>query len=77
MSGKELSIREAGCFINDIQVLKFSSKFREQMNELKEKGYSPARATVRHIVFWQDKDKEEEIKIILPDVEFVKNEKIQ
>jgi len=72
VSGRELSIHEKGCFMGDTQVLKFSSKFRQQINELKEKGYSPARAIVRHIVFWQGKDKEEEIKIILPDVEFLK-----
>jgi ATP-dependent DNA helicase RecQ len=69
VSGKELSIREDGCFMDNTQVLKFSSKFRDQLDALKEKGYSPTRAIVRHIVFWQDKDKkEEEIKIILPDV---------
>jgi ATP-dependent DNA helicase RecQ len=72
VSGGELSIREEGCFLGNKQVLKFSSKFCNQINELKEKGYSPARAIVRHIVFWQGKDKEEEIKIILPDVEFSK-----
>jgi ATP-dependent DNA helicase RecQ len=71
-SGRELSIREDGCFMGDTKVLKFSSKFRDQINALKEKGYSPTRAIVRHIVFWQDKDKKEEIKIILPDVELSK-----
>jgi ATP-dependent DNA helicase RecQ len=70
VSGRELSICETGCSVGKIQVLKFSSKFCEQINELKDKGYSPARAIVRHIVFWQNKDREEEIKIILPDVEF-------
>jgi ATP-dependent DNA helicase RecQ len=72
-SGKEMSIREAGCFLDKSQVLKFSSKFSKEIDKLKANGYSPARAIVRHIVFWQDKDKkEEEIKIILPDVEFSK-----
>ncbi len=70
MSGRELSICGESCFLGDTQILKFSSKFCNQINGLKEKGYSPVRAIVRHIVFWQDKDKEEEIKIILPDVEF-------
>jgi len=70
VSGGELSVRGEGCFMGDTQVLKFSSKFCNQINELKKKGYLPVRAIVRHIVFWQDKDKEEEIKIILPDVEF-------
>jgi ATP-dependent DNA helicase RecQ len=72
VSGRELAICETGCLMGDAQVLKFSSKFREQINVLKEKGYSPIKAIVRHIVFWQDKDKKEEIKIILPDVELSK-----
>jgi len=70
VSGRELSICEMGCSMGNTRVLKFSSKFCDQINELKEKGYSPARAIVRHIVFWQNKDRDEEIKIILPDVEF-------
>jgi ATP-dependent DNA helicase RecQ len=71
VSGKELSIREVGCFIGNKQVLKFSSKYRNQL-ESKTKGYVPTKAIVRHIVFWQDKDMENEIKIILPDIEFSK-----
>jgi ATP-dependent DNA helicase RecQ len=72
VSGRELTINDIGYFMEDMQILKFSSKFREQIDKLKKKGYSPVKATVRHIVFWQDKekDREDEIKIILPDVEF-------
>jgi ATP-dependent DNA helicase RecQ len=72
VSGRELSICETGCLMGDTQVLKFSSKFRERLGTLKEKGYSPTRVAVRHIAFWQDKDRGEEIKIILPDLEFSK-----
>jgi len=72
VSGKELLICETGCSMGKSPVLKFSSKFCDQINELKEKGYSPSKAIVRHIVFWQDKDRKEETKIILPDVEFSK-----
>jgi len=72
VSGKELAIHDTGCYYKDKQVLKFSTNFCEQLNNLKAKGYSPARAIVRHIVFWQGKDLEEEIKIILPDIEFKK-----
>jgi ATP-dependent DNA helicase RecQ len=70
ISGRELAIRGESCFMGDKQIIKFSSKFCNQINELKEKGYSPAKAIIRHIVFWQDKDTGEEVKIILPDVEF-------
>jgi ATP-dependent DNA helicase RecQ len=70
MSGRELSICETGCLLGERQVLKFSSKFRNRINELREEGYSPTRAIVRYIVFWHDKDTKEEKKIILPEVEF-------
>jgi len=73
-SGRELTIQETGCSLRKTQVVKFSSKFCEQINVLKEKGYSPAKASVRHIVFWQEKDKDEEIKIVLPDVAFIKKQ---
>jgi ATP-dependent DNA helicase RecQ len=68
-SGMELTIQETGCFLGESQVLKFSTKFREHIKELKKNDYTPTKATVRHIVFWQDKDKKEEIKIVLPDLE--------
>jgi hypothetical protein len=71
VSGGKLLTQETGCFLRDTQVLKFSSKFCGQINALKEKGYFPAKATVRHNVFWQDKDRDEKIKIILPDVKFI------
>ena len=74
VSGQELSVRETGCFSGDKQIVKFSAKFLEQAKELKAKGYAPVRASVRHIVFWQGKEMEKEIKIVLPNVEFQKAE---
>jgi ATP-dependent DNA helicase RecQ len=72
VSSRELSICETGCSLGNTQVLKFSSKFCEQIKKLIANGYFPTKAVVRHIVFWQDKDTKEKIKIILPDVEFSK-----
>jgi ATP-dependent DNA helicase RecQ len=72
MSGQELSLGEDGCFSGDKQILKFSAKFRAQIGELKEKGYDPVKAYVRHIVFWQGNDMKKEIKIVLPNIEFEK-----
>jgi ATP-dependent DNA helicase RecQ len=72
VSGRELSTSDTGCFMENNQVLKFSSKFCDKIKELKETGYSPAKAIIRHIVFWKGKDMENEIKIILPDIEFSK-----
>jgi ATP-dependent DNA helicase RecQ len=70
VSGRELTIHEEGCFLGNTKVLKYSSNFCKQINEQKEKGYSPVKAVIRHIVFWREKDKEKEIKIILPNVVF-------
>ena len=69
ISGQELTVGEKGCFLEDAQVIKFSAGFSARLAELKERGYTPVKASVRHIVYWQGKDMDEEIKIILPDVE--------
>ena len=73
-SGQELTVTENGCSIGDKLILKFSASFRTQISDLRGKGYLPVKATIRHIVFWQGKDMENEIKIILPDVEFHRTE---
>jgi len=65
-------VTEEGCFSEDKQVLKFSYRYSSKINELKEKGYIPVKAVIRHIVFWQGKYMENEIKIILPDIELQK-----
>jgi ATP-dependent DNA helicase RecQ len=74
MSGQTLSVRDEGCFWDGKQIIKFSAKFCEQIGALKAKGYVPTKATVRHIVFWQGKDCDNEVKIILPNVEFLRDE---
>ena len=73
ISGQELIVGEDGCFAGDKQVLKYSAKFRAQIAQLGEKGYAPIRASVRHVVFWQGKDMDNEVKIVLPNVEFFKD----
>lgn len=72
VSGQALSVRDAGCYLEDKQVLRFSASFREQIDILKAKGYTPTKATVRHVVFWKGKECDDEIKIVLPDIEFTK-----
>ena len=75
-SGQRLSVSNTGCFLGDKHIIRFSAKFIEQANALKTKGFLPTSAYIRHIVFWQDqdKDKDGEIKIVLPNVEFSKLE---
>lgn len=40
---------------------------REKIANLQTKGYTPARAYVRHQVYWRNED-EKEILILLPDL---------
>ena len=72
-SGQKLAVKDAGCCMGGTLVLKFSASFRTEMERLKSKGYLPSGAEVRHVVHWQGKDMDEEIKIILPNVEFQKS----
>ena len=72
-SSQELPVTEEGCYLGDNLILKFSAKFRAQIKELQEKGYALVRAEVRHVVFWQGKDMDNEIKIVLPNVELQKS----
>ena len=72
-SGQKLSVKGRGCFLGDKQVVVFSAKFNEKIAEMQSRGYVPTTATVRHIVYWQGRDCDREVKIVLPSVEFVIN----
>jgi len=78
IAGDELTIREDGLFSNDKLVVKFSGKkegkvrFIDKLESLKAKGYTMTGAMIRHIIFWQGKEMENEVKIILPDIEFAR-----
>ena len=72
ISGMELSLGDTGCFVGNKQVLKFSSKFQGEIAALEAKGYAPAKASVRHVLFWRDRDNDTELRICLPDIEFAR-----
>ncbi|MCL1809574.1 MAG: RecQ family ATP-dependent DNA helicase [Clostridiales bacterium] len=72
MSGMELPVNDTGCSFGGKPVLKFSKKFLSRVEALKAKGYSPSKATVRHVLYWQGKGQMGEVKIFLPDIEFSK-----
>jgi ATP-dependent DNA helicase RecQ len=55
-------------------VLKFSKQLIKQIEALKQKKYLPKIAKIRFIVFWQKENSEQEIRIILPELEFEKAE---
>jgi len=74
-SGHKLSVNDGGLYNNKKQIVKFSAKFNEHIERLKTKGYIPKTAKIRHVVYWQGKEKKNEIKIVLPDIEFEKFDK--
>lgn len=55
-------------------VLKYSKSFQQEKERLEAKGFKLIRSKVNFILYWRNKqdDKAEEIKIILPEIEFAK-----
>jgi len=73
LAGDELLARDDACYLGETPVLKYSAKFRERVEALKAKGYLPAKAFVRYVVFWRDPATDIESKIVLPEIEFHDN----
>lgn len=73
-SGNVLEADESACYANDRQIFNYSARFYEQLNRLANKGYVPKFAVVKNIVYWWNKDTETELKIVLPDIHFAKEE---
>ena len=73
LSGDELIYNGIEC-LNDKQksVLKFSNQFNKQIEELKSLGYSVKDVNVNFIVYWKNEENDEEVKIILPVINFEK-----
>lgn len=62
-----------------VKIIKFSEAFRTKLAQLKEMGYLPHKASIRHIVYWRHEEKSEEgtnklieIPIVLPDIVLMK-----
>ena len=70
MSGQELEVCNSGCMWEGREIIKFSAKFMEEVKKLRIDGYKLVKAHVRHIVYWKGKGMDDEIKIVLPNVEF-------
>lgn len=72
MSGGELHVTENGCqTLSGRNVLMFSSKFKEEIQQFKKKGYQLSLAKINHIFYWNEENKEE-IEILFPEIEFNK-----
>jgi len=75
MSGDSLIISDDGCTnTTGKQILKFSRSFIKEIEELKLKHYVLKSAGVNFVVYWQKEGTDEEVKIILPELNFVKIE---
>ncbi|HMQ07412.1 MAG TPA: RecQ family ATP-dependent DNA helicase [Saprospiraceae bacterium] len=75
VSGDPLNIKEDGCAnMKNEMVLKFSRRFIETIQKHESKGFMMKSANVNFLVYWWDEESEKEVKIILPEVFFVKYE---
>jgi len=72
-SGKNLMILNDGLGNTNGQLLiKYSRSFTNQLNEYINKGYKLSSARINFIVYWNNKDKGLESKIILPEITLTK-----
>jgi ATP-dependent DNA helicase RecQ len=72
-SGDSIAISEEGCKNEKGElVLKFSRNFLDKLAEIKTNGFELREAKVNFIVHWKAEDKEQEIKIILPELQLEK-----
>lgn len=67
--GDHLELDEEGCLDNEnFHVLKFSKKFKEQLQHHDSKGYKPSSANLNFKVYWKLKEEDLEILILLPEI---------
>ena len=73
LSGDELIYNGIECLNNKRKsVLKFSNQFNKQMEDLNSLGYTVKGVNVNFIVYWKKEETDEEVKIILPVINFEK-----
>uniref|UniRef100_UPI00261B077D 3'-5' exonuclease n=1 Tax=Flavobacterium sp. TaxID=239 RepID=UPI00261B077D len=72
-SGKNLTILKEGLGnTNDQLLIRYSRSFTNQLEEYINKGYKLSNARINFIVYWNNKDKGLESKIILPEITLTK-----
>jgi ATP-dependent DNA helicase RecQ len=73
ISGDTLSIDGDQCRdLNGQSVLKFSNQFLNYIENMKLKGFQVKKVTVNFIVYWLKENETNEIKIVLPELYFVR-----
>lgn len=72
-SGSSLLIQPEGLAnTNNELVIKFSNNFIKYLLDLHNKGYKPDKAKANFLVYWKDSDSNNEVKIVLPELSFIK-----
>jgi len=73
--GDTLTLRGDECLNSKGKsVLKFSTYFIHQIESMKQRNYELKLAKVNYIVYWLKEGAEQEVKIILPELHFVKRQ---
>ncbi len=72
-SGGILKADSEGCIdSNGNYIVKFSNSFKERIIGFKNKGYELIESKINYIIYWQPEENSDEIKIVLPELRFVK-----
>ena len=70
-SGDVLAVNREGCLDQKGNlIVKFSKAFQEKITSYENKGYQLSGSVVNYVVYWQKKDTDLDIKIILPEITF-------
>jgi ATP-dependent DNA helicase RecQ len=73
LCGDKLILNNDECLnANKQSVLKFSKQYIQRIEEMNSLGYELKSSSVNFIVYWKKEDAEQEVKIILPEVNFEK-----
>ncbi len=71
ISGDALTLNGEECLDNKGRsVLKFSKQFINRIESMKAKNYELKSAKVNYIVYWKKEDTDQEVKVILPELNF-------
>lgn len=74
-SGETFILTSDGCMdVNGHIVLKFSKRFMTEIASKKSKNYTLKTAKVNFIIYWKAENAEHEIRIILPELSFERDQ---
>ena len=74
-SGDRLKANNDGCSNeNGNCIVKFSQSFKAKIANFEARGYEPVDSKVNYIVYWREKESDNEIKVALPELKFHKRD---